>query len=144
MDGVLIIDKPESWTSHDVVAKIRNITKIRKVGHTGTLDPFATGVLVVCLGTRTPLSGYPAETYAYFLALALLVQILGWLSVSYVLGHLPAAVVSPTLLGQPVITALLAVPLLGETLSPRHIAGGIAVLAGVLIVHRSHAPRPGF
>jgi len=101
-------------------------------------------LLVVCLGTRTPLSGYPAETYAYFLALALLVQILGWLSVSYVLGHLPAAVVSPTLLGQPVITALLAVPLLGETLSPRHIAGGIAVLAGVLIVHRSHAPRPGF
>jgi len=41
MDGVLVIDKPQAWTSHDVVAKIRNITRIRKVGHTGTLDPFA-------------------------------------------------------------------------------------------------------
>ncbi len=45
MDGVLVINKPPGWTSHDVVAKIRNLTRIKKVGHTGTLDPFATGVL---------------------------------------------------------------------------------------------------
>ena len=58
MDGVLIIDKPEGWTSHDVVAKIRNITKIKKVGHTGTLDPFATGVLPLTLGRATRLTSY--------------------------------------------------------------------------------------
>jgi tRNA pseudouridine55 synthase len=58
MDGVLIIDKPECWTSHDVVAKIRNISKIKKVGHTGTLDPFATGVLPLTLGRATRLTSY--------------------------------------------------------------------------------------
>jgi tRNA pseudouridine55 synthase len=58
MDGVLIIDKPEGWTSHDVVAKIRNITKTKKVGHTGTLDPFATGVLPLTLGKATRLTSY--------------------------------------------------------------------------------------
>jgi len=58
MDGVLVIDKPAGWTSHDVVAKIRNITKIKKVGHTGTLDPFATGVLPLTLGKATRLTSY--------------------------------------------------------------------------------------
>ncbi len=54
-DGVLIIDKPAGWTSHDVVARVRKILKIRRVGHTGTLDPFATGVLVLCLNRATRL-----------------------------------------------------------------------------------------
>lgn len=58
MDGVLIIDKPEEWTSHDVVAKVRNLLKIKKVGHTGTLDPFATGVLPLTLGRATRLTSY--------------------------------------------------------------------------------------
>jgi len=58
VDGVLIIDKPSGWTSHDVVAKIRNLTKIKKVGHTGTLDPFATGVLPLTLGKATRLTNY--------------------------------------------------------------------------------------
>ena len=58
MDGVLIIDKPEGWTSHDVVAKVRNIIKVRKVGHTGTLVPFATGVLPLTLGRATRLTSY--------------------------------------------------------------------------------------
>ena len=56
--GVLVMDKPPGWTSHDVVAKIRNITKIKKVGHTGTLDPFATGVLPLTLGRATRLTDY--------------------------------------------------------------------------------------
>src|SRR5688572_24025366 len=56
MNGVLVIDKPSGWTSHDVVAKIRNLTKIKKVGHTGTLDPFATGVLPLTLGSATRLT----------------------------------------------------------------------------------------
>lgn len=58
MDGVLIIDKPSGWTSHDVVAKIRNLTKVKKVGHTGTLDPFATGVLPLTMGKATRLTNY--------------------------------------------------------------------------------------
>lgn len=50
-----MIDKPEGWTSHDVVAKVRKLMRTRRVGHTGTLDPFATGVLVVCLNQATRL-----------------------------------------------------------------------------------------
>lgn len=50
MQGFLIIDKPTAWTSHDVVAKLRGILKERKIGHLGTLDPLATGVLVVAVG----------------------------------------------------------------------------------------------
>jgi tRNA pseudouridine55 synthase len=49
-EGIYNINKPAGWTSFDVVAKIRNLSKIKKVGHAGTLDPLATGVLVVCLG----------------------------------------------------------------------------------------------
>jgi tRNA pseudouridine55 synthase len=53
LHGILIIDKAAGWTSHDVVARVRRITGERKVGHTGTLDPAATGVLPVCLGAAT-------------------------------------------------------------------------------------------
>lgn len=50
MNGILIVDKPEGWTSHDVVAKLRGIYREKRIGHSGTLDPMATGVLVVFLG----------------------------------------------------------------------------------------------
>lgn len=53
MDGLLLIDKPAGWTSHDVVAKLRGILKIRRIGHAGTLDPFATGLLILGIGTGT-------------------------------------------------------------------------------------------
>lgn len=56
--GVLVIDKPGGWTSHDVVAKTRGLTRIRQIGHAGTLDPMATGVLVLCLGKATRLLEY--------------------------------------------------------------------------------------
>jgi tRNA pseudouridine55 synthase len=56
-DGYILgIDKPSEWTSFDVVKKIRNITSIRKVGHAGTLDPFASGLLLVCLKKATKLT----------------------------------------------------------------------------------------
>lgn len=58
LDGVLIIDKPSGITSHDVVAKVRKALKTKKVGHTGTLDPLATGVLVVCVEKATKLVNY--------------------------------------------------------------------------------------
>jgi len=55
MQGAFIIDKPEGLTSHDVVARVRRATRTRRVGHAGTLDPFATGVLVCCIGRATRL-----------------------------------------------------------------------------------------
>ena len=51
--GVLAVDKPQGWTSHDVVAKLRGIYREKRIGHSGTLDPMATGVLVVFLGRAT-------------------------------------------------------------------------------------------
>lgn len=58
MDGVLVIDKPPGLTSHDVVDEVRRILRVRRVGHTGTLDPFATGVLVVMVGRATRLAQF--------------------------------------------------------------------------------------
>jgi len=58
MDGVLVIDKPPGVTSHDVVDDIRRILHVRRVGHTGTLDPFATGVLVMLIGRATRLAQF--------------------------------------------------------------------------------------
>jgi tRNA pseudouridine55 synthase len=58
MDGLLIIDKPEGLTSHDVVARVRRALKTKRVGHTGTLDPFATGVLVMLVGKATRLAQF--------------------------------------------------------------------------------------
>ena len=58
MDGVLIVDKPAGLTSHDVVARVRRILGEKRVGHTGTLDPFATGVLVVLVGRATRLAQF--------------------------------------------------------------------------------------
>lgn len=60
--GFLVIDKPAGITSHDVVAAVRAVTGIKKVGHTGTLDPFATGVLPLALGSATRLIQYLDES----------------------------------------------------------------------------------
>ena len=56
--GFLNVDKPLGMTSHDVVARVRRASGIRKIGHAGTLDPLATGVLVLCVGGATRLSDY--------------------------------------------------------------------------------------
>ena len=84
-----------------------------------------------------PMWGFATETYFNLLALGLISQGVGWLAINYVQGLLPATIVSTTLLGQPVVTALLAGSLLGERLQPAQIVGGVAVLLGVFIVHRS-------
>ncbi|MBU5422706.1 tRNA pseudouridine(55) synthase TruB [Cellulomonas hominis] len=57
-DGLLVVDKPQGWTSHDVVARARGLAGTRKVGHAGTLDPMATGVLVLGVGRATRLLAY--------------------------------------------------------------------------------------
>jgi len=61
MNGMLLIDKPSGWTSHDVVAKVRKLLQVKKAGHTGTLDPDATGLLCVCIGKATKLIEYLQE-----------------------------------------------------------------------------------
>lgn len=94
-------------------------------------------LLVLTLALGEPLGGYSAFTYLNFLAMGVITQVLGYLAISYALGYLPASLVSPTMLGQPVVTALLAGPLLGERISAMQVAGGVAVLVGVLVVHAS-------
>jgi drug/metabolite transporter (DMT)-like permease len=84
-----------------------------------------------------PMWGFTPTSYFNLLALGLISQGVGVLAINYVQGLLPATIVSTTLLGQPVVTALLAGPLLGEKLQPAQIVGGAAVLLGVYIVHRS-------
>ena len=65
MFGFLNVYKPKGKTSHDVVAILRRVTKIKQIGHTGTLDPFAEGVLPVCIGKATRLIEYLKDDKAY-------------------------------------------------------------------------------
>jgi tRNA pseudouridine55 synthase len=62
VDGALVIDKPEGWTSHDVVGKLRRIARTAKIGHLGTLDPFATGVLPLVIGRATRFAQFYARS----------------------------------------------------------------------------------
>lgn len=92
-------------------------------------------LLVLSLMLRQPLLGYPTETYLSFLGMGLISQGLGHWCINYALGYLPASIVSPTLLGQPVLTGLLAMPLLGERFTIWQAFGATAVLVGVYLVH---------
>ena len=67
-NGILIVDKPEEFTSHDVIAKLRGILKMRKMGHSGTLDPMATGILPVFLGNATRAVDFHASTKKEYIA----------------------------------------------------------------------------
>lgn len=68
MNGILLVDKPRDFTSFDVVAVIRKLTNQKKIGHTGTLDPMATGVLPILLGTATKAQSILPETDKKYLA----------------------------------------------------------------------------
>lgn len=68
VDGVLVIDKPAGLTSHDVVARVRRVLKTKRVGHTGTLDPFATGVLVLLVGKATRLAQFVNDAAKEYVA----------------------------------------------------------------------------
>ena len=110
----------------------------------GTLSYFwittftaAITLLIINAILGNSLVGYSLETYLAFLGLGIIAQSVGWLTINYAQGYLPASIVAPTLLGQPVVTATIAVLLLGETFTAGHILGGILVLAGVYVVHRS-------
>ncbi len=72
LSGILVIDKPAGWTAHDVVARVRRLTGVRRVGHAGTLDPAATGVLPVCVGEATKVVEYLSVHGKVYLAAVLL------------------------------------------------------------------------
>ena len=85
-----------------------------------------------------PLTGYDRSTWLVFLATALVSQIVGYMALAYALGHLPASIVSPTMVLQPVLTTLLAIPLLKEIPTFWQGIGGAIALVGIYIVNRSH------
>jgi drug/metabolite transporter (DMT)-like permease len=97
------------------------------------------GVLVLLpinLVLGTALRGYSMKTWAALVGLGLVSQLGGWLAISYSLGYLRAASVSVCLLGQPVVTALLSIPILGEYLHLNQMIGGVFVLSGIYLVNR--------
>ena len=67
-NGILVIDKPSDWTSHDVVAKLRGILREKRIGHAGTLDPMATGVLPVFVGRATRAVEFASEREKEYIA----------------------------------------------------------------------------
>jgi drug/metabolite transporter (DMT)-like permease len=99
-------------------------------------------LLGISLAMGLSLTDYPPQTWLAFLGMALVSQVVGYVAISFALGHLPASFVSPTMVGQPVLTAILAIPLLGENLSPGQWLGGAAVLVGIVLIHRSRTARP--
>jgi drug/metabolite transporter (DMT)-like permease len=117
----------------------RHLDSARYVWLAGAVS--AVCLLVICLAAGFPLAGYLPQTYLAFASAALITQAAGYLAVGYALGHLPASIVSPTMIGQPVVSALLAIPLLGETLTPIQWLGGAVVITGICLINRSHRDR---
>ena len=99
-------------------------------------------LFVVCLALGVPLAGYPGRTWASLFGLGLVSQLAAYYALVYALGHLPATLTSVGLLAQVPLSALLAVPLLGEPLSIAQIAGGALVLGGIYVVNRPASPQP--
>lgn len=97
------------------------------------------GLMAISLVMGYSLTGYSPHSWLIFLATAIVSQIIGYMSISYALGHLPASVVSPSLIGQPIVTTILAIPLLGEMPGTIQIVGGVVALVGIYLVNQSHA-----
>jgi drug/metabolite transporter (DMT)-like permease len=85
-----------------------------------------------------PMTGYPTQTWLVFLATAIVSQLIGYMSLAYALGYLPASVVAPTVVLQPIVTTLLAIPLLNEIPTIWQGIGGAIALVGIYIVNQSH------
>lgn len=95
-------------------------------------------LLIINLVLGFPFFGFDRNTWLVFLATALVSQMIGYMSLAYALGHLPASIVSPTMILQPVVTTLLAIPLLGEIPTIWQGAGGAIALIGIFLVNQSH------
>ena len=124
-------------------AYLLTIERVRADVDTLTLTTVAVSasaitLLVLCLLLRAPLLGYTTHAWLELVGLGLVSQVGGYLAITYALGHLPATVTSVGLLGQAPLTALLAIPLLGEPLVASQIVGGALVLAGIYVVNRRY------
>lgn len=95
---------------------------------------------IVNILLRNPFTGFDRQTWLVFLATALVSQLIGYLALSYALGVLPASIVAPTMVLQPVVTTILAIPLLGEIPTLFQGVGGAIALVGIYLVNRSHQP----
>jgi drug/metabolite transporter (DMT)-like permease len=93
-------------------------------------------LLVTCVSLGAPFRGFSARAWAALAAMGLVSHLGGYLAINYALGHMRATSVSVSLLSQPVITALLSIPLLGELLSVQQTIGGALVLGGIYLVNR--------
>lgn len=96
-----------------------------------------TTLFIINLLMKMPLTGYPPQAYWSFLGAALLSQIGGYVSIGYALGHIPASIVTPTMGLHPVLTAVLAVFLLGDSLRMAQVVGGLIVIVGIYWIHQS-------
>jgi drug/metabolite transporter (DMT)-like permease len=119
------------------------ITQIgRRHMNTLTYTWVATFSAAICLGLINwifgqSIIGYSPTSYMFFLGSALLSQVIGYLSMSYVLGHLPATIVSPALLTKPINVAILAFIIFGESLSRQELLGGVFVLLGLYLINKN-------
>jgi len=93
-------------------------------------------LLVLNLAAGSRLSGYSTRSWLALIGMGLISQMLGWLAINYAIGHLRAAPVSVTLLGQVVVTALLSIPILGELPSTHQVVGGVVVLTGIYLANQ--------
>ena len=110
------------------------VSHIWLVGVGASISLFMVNILL-----QNPLSGYPAQSWLVFLATSVISQLIGYMSLAYALGYLPASVVAPTVVLQPIVTTLLAIPLLGEIPTIWQGIGGAIALAGIYIVNQSHS-----
>lgn len=85
-----------------------------------------------------PITGFNRNTWIVFISTALVSQLIGYMALAYALGHLPASIVAPTMVLQPVVTAILAIPLLKEVPNIWQVLGGGIALAGIYIINRAH------
>ncbi len=96
----------------------------------------AVALTAFCLFRGLPLLGHSTRTYLALIAMGVISQSAGWLLINYALGHLPASTAVVVLLAQPVLTGLLSIPLLGETLALRQVLGGALLLTGITLCLR--------
>lgn len=116
----------------------RSRSKVDALTSTGLIAAgSAATLLVICLVSRAPLTGYPVSSWMVFIAAGVVSQVCGYFCMTYALGHIPASIVSPTMIASPVISALLAIPIAKESLSPLQIAGGLLVFVGIFLVNRT-------
>jgi drug/metabolite transporter (DMT)-like permease len=95
-------------------------------------------LFLINMAFQNPLTGYDRNTWLVFLVTALVSQLIGYMALAFALGHLPASIVSPTMVLQPIVTTLLAIPLLKEIPNAWQGIGGIIALLGIYLINQDH------